>query len=56
MDSAGGTAKGAGRAITVAWLIRSLFYLHRYVMRSALAAPRPSEAFGLTTAGFASSC
>jgi MFS family permease len=53
---AGDRSSGALRAVTVAWLITSIFYFIQYAMRSAPAvmAPQLTAAFGLTAAGFAS--
>src|SRR6187401_3575928 len=43
-------------AVTVAWLITSIYYFYQYAMRSAPAVmvPEMSEAFGLTAVGIAS--
>ena len=56
MAFAGDRSSGALRAVTVAWLITSIFYFIQYAMRSAPAvmAPQLTAAFGLTAAGFAS--
>src|SRR5215472_3480407 len=47
---------GVPRAITVAWLITSVFYFHQYLMRSAPAVmvPELTGAFGVTAVGLAS--
>jgi MFS family permease len=47
---------GVPSAITVAWLITSVFYFHQYLMRSAPAVmvPELTGAFGLTAVGLAS--
>ena len=52
-----GKAKaGAGRAITIAWLVTAAYYFYQYVMRSAPAVmmPQLSGAFGLSSAAVAS--
>src|SRR5678815_1367788 len=43
-------------AVTVAWLITSVYYFYQYAMRSAPAVmvPQMSDAFGLTPVGIAS--
>ena len=43
-------------AVTVAWLITSIYYFYQYAMRSAPAVmvPQMSDAFGLTPVGLAS--
>ena len=47
---------GALRAVTIAWLITSVYYFYQYVMRSAPAVmvPQLSDAFGLSAVALAS--
>ena len=47
---------GALRAVTIAWLITSIYYFYQYVMRSAPAVmmPQLTEAFGVTAVGLTS--
>lgn len=50
------TKAGASRAITIAWLVTSVYYFYQYTLRSAPAVmmPQLSEAFGMGTAAIAS--
>lgn len=47
---------GALRAVTIAWLITSIYYFYQYVLRSAPAVmmPQLTEAFGVTAVGLTS--
>ncbi|MBA4011694.1 MAG: MFS transporter [Phenylobacterium sp.] len=48
--------RGALRAVTIAWLITSIYYFYQYVLRSAPAVmmPQLTEAFGVTAVGLTS--
>lgn len=52
----GHRTSGAMRAVTVAWLITSIYYFYQYVMRSAPAVmmPQLTDAFGLSAVGLTS--
>jgi MFS family permease len=56
MAQPGERTSGAMRAVTVAWLITSIYYFYQYVMRSAPAVmmPQLTQAFGVSAVGLTS--